>query len=309
MERQIFETARQQGFARHLLCDTGEVYPPSGGRPIFDFYNRGTAHVLSLFRWSPPPPWFQSEQLPRPLHLISASSPQLRHVLEDRLLATGLDWSCDIFRSPAAEMSLVVYKSLALLRIMEEAAANDEFYLVGGNSPIDVFILLGSKMFTCGVLTVTGYSRFLQLVGEDISPYRAFLHKVGSRKINRLLIRRPSRPLFTPSNPLQELLTIVADFGQIFWLLVAEQVINAEIKLETLMPLMHSQLGLSREEIIADLRYTAEQTGNAELSAIASKETCPHAARELDFLRNRQSAIWQRYGEEDIIDMAKELVV
>lgn len=309
MEQQTFETARQQGFTRHLLCDIGEVYPSLDSQPVFDFYNKGITRVLSLFRWSPPPPEFQSEQLPRPLHLISTSSRQLRHVLEDRLLATGLDWSCDIFRSPSEEMSLVIYKSLALLQIMETAAANDEFYLIGANTPLDVFILLGSKMFTCGMLTVTGYSRFLQLAGEDISPYHAYLHKVGSRKISRILILEPHRPLFTASNPLQEYLTVVADFGQIFWLLLAEQIINAEITLETLMPLLHNQLGLSREEIVADLRYTAEQLGNAELKDMANKEAYTPAAREPDFLRNQQSSIWQRYGEEDIIDMAKELIV
>ena len=205
--RRVFEPPPQRGFARHLLCDIGaihEQHAASEGNGT----NNALYAALARWRWQLPPPVYRHEQLPRPLHLISSSPPRLRYHAEERLLAATLDWSCDTFcdlplTAPAWDM--IVYKSLAILKIIEQCATSAQLFLVSTAAPHDVYMLIGVKMFSSGVFSAAAYRRFLHTSGERSD--QLALPATGNKNIAALLIPRPARPLLTLTNPLNKCLT------------------------------------------------------------------------------------------------------
>lgn len=208
ISRRIFEPPPQRGFARHLLCDIGAISEQSAVSARHRSKDAIYA-ALAQWRWQTPPPAYRHEQLPRPLHLISASPPRLRYHAEEQLLAATLDWSCDTFcdlPSTAHAGDAIVYKSLAMLKIIEQCANSAQLFLVGTATPRDVYMLIGIKMFSSGVFSPAAYRRFLTANGK--------LHKqldlptTGSKDIAALLIPRPTRPLLTPTNLLNQCLTM-----------------------------------------------------------------------------------------------------
>lgn len=208
ISRRVFEPPPQRGFARHLLCDIGEIHLSSASSAN-KLDQRALYTALTCWRWQLPPPAYRYEQLPRPLHLISASSPRLRYHTEERLLAAQLDWSCDTFCDLPAAASVgdkIVCKSLAMLKIIELCATSAQLVLVSTASPRDVYMLIGVKMFSSGVFSASAYRRFLQASGA--LPDQLHLPAAGSKNITALLIPRPTHPLFTPTNPLRQCLTL-----------------------------------------------------------------------------------------------------
>ena len=215
ISRRVFEPPPQRGFARHLLCDIGEIHEQQevsdGNRTKNALYA-----ALARWRWQLPPPVYRHEQLPRPLHLISSSPPRLRYHAEERLLDATLDWSCDTFcnlPSTAQAGDMIVYKSLAMLKIIEPCATSAQLFLVGTAVPRDVYILIGVKMFSSGVFSVAAYRRFLQASGEQSDQLK--LPATSNKNIAALLIPRSTRPLLTPTNPLNQCLTLFASAKQI----------------------------------------------------------------------------------------------
>ena len=220
ISRRVFEPPPQRGFARHLLCDLGEIHVPSASAASEpDTHTLYTA--LTCWRWQLPPPAYRYEQLPRPLHLISASSPRLRYHTEERLLAAQLDWSCDTFCDLPAVAPVgdkIVCKSLAMLKIIGLCATSAQLALVSTASPRDVYMLIGVKMFSSGVFSASAYRRFLQASGAP--PDQLHLPAAGNKNITALLIPRPAQPLFTPTNPLKHCLTLFDRAPQIPSLLI-----------------------------------------------------------------------------------------
>lgn len=209
--RRVFETPPQRGFARHLLCDLGKL------GTAFGCHEHAFCAALTKWRWQPPPLAYRHEQLPRPLHLISAAPLRLRHDIEEHLLAALLDWSCDTFYNAPPNTQLqdtIVYKSLAMLNIIEQSATSAQFFLIGTAAPRDVYVLLGIKLFCCGILSTAGYRRFLQPQHDHTTP-QLDLPTPGSRNIAALLIPRPARALLTAANPLNGCLTLFDDVQQI----------------------------------------------------------------------------------------------
>ena len=204
--RRVFEPPPQRGFARHLLyvLGTGNVSPdrmPS---------SQTLLRALARWRWQVPTPAYHHEQLPRPLHLISAAPVRVRHHLETQLLAAMLDWSCDTFcdnSPPVFTHDDVIFNSLALLRIIEQCATSAQLFLVSPPCPRTVYGLIGVQMFSSGVFSVAAYRRFLQARGKHRLP-SLNLPAAGSSNIAALLVLAPPRPLLTPSNPLNQCLTL-----------------------------------------------------------------------------------------------------
>ena len=217
ISQRVFEPSPQRGFARHLLCDIGTVSEQGGVTALSDTEGK-LLRALGQWRWQPPPPVYRHEQLPRPLHLISASAPHWRHTVEEHLLAASLDWSCDTFCAPTTQaVDMIACKSLALLQIIEQAAASAQFFIVGTANPHDVYVLLGVQMFSRGIFSTSAYRRFLRLRHEHgVLPLPA----PSNKNIARLLIPQPERQLLSASNPLNHCLTVFDDAAKISELLL-----------------------------------------------------------------------------------------
>lgn len=225
INRRVFEPPPQRGFARHLLCDIGTISEQSGAA-VFSQGECKLLQVLGQWRWQPPPPVYRHEQLPRPLHLISASASRWRHDVEEHLLAASLDWSCDTFCTPTTQaVDMIACKSLALLHIIEQSAASAQFFIVGTANPHDVYVLLGVQMFSRGIFSVSAYRRFLHLRHEHgMLPLPA----PSNKNIAMLLIPRPERQLLSASNPLNHCLTVFDDAAKITALLLNPPTADSE---------------------------------------------------------------------------------
>ena len=219
ISRRVFESPPQRGFARHLLCDIGAI-SEQGGAAVLSSDEHKLLTVLGQWRWQPPPPVYCHEQLPRPLHLISASPPRRRHDVEEHLLAASLDWSCDTFCAPTMQaVDMIACKSLALLQIIEQSAASAQFFIVGTANPHDVYVLLGVQMFSRGIFSAAAYRRYLHLRHERGMPPLP-LPAPSNKNIAMLLIPRPERQLLSASNPLNHCLTVFDDAAKITELLL-----------------------------------------------------------------------------------------
>ena len=211
--RRVFEPPPQRGFARHLLCVIGTISEQPDCPPLPASHSLLPA--LAQWRWQLPTPAYDHEQLPRPLHLISSSPPRLRPQLEEHLLAASLDWSCDTFYDhPSSAPNAILFNSLAMLQIIEQCATSAQLFLVSTASPRTVYGLIGVQMFSSGVLSVPAYRRFLQARSKHRLP-SFHLPAAGSSNIAALIVLSPSRPLLTPSNPLNHCLTLCQHARQI----------------------------------------------------------------------------------------------
>ncbi len=212
--RRIFESPPQRGFARHLLCAVGDHLERL---PLRDCDSRALLRALARWRWQLPSSVYHHEQLPRPLHLISSSPLRLRHHLEEHLLASVLDWSCDTFWDnsvKAQRRDVIAFSSLAMLQIIAQCATSAQLFLVSTASPLLVYGLIGVKMFSSGVFSVAAYRRFLQARGQAQAVSYGF-PAFGSRDIVALFVLTSRQSLFTPSNPLNRCLTLCPDAAQI----------------------------------------------------------------------------------------------
>jgi hypothetical protein len=96
----------------------------------------GAPLALLAARWGAA---FEGEDIlgPRPLHFLSASPPQLRRVIRDKLAKDGMDWTSDTFKNQAYNLKMgrlkllkqhVAYKTATILNHMAKAPAKFQIY-------------------------------------------------------------------------------------------------------------------------------------------------------------------------------------
>lgn len=141
----------------------------------------GAAAFLTASRWGHPfSTDFASFQAPRPLHFVSASPPQLRATLEEKLVSDGLDWSSDSFKNQVYNLRKgrlnllrhhVAYKTGTILSLMKKAPPKSSFLLIGDNAEFDSFIYLGIALYLEGHLNQSEYLEYLLAggVADDVA--------------------------------------------------------------------------------------------------------------------------------------------
>jgi hypothetical protein len=176
------------GFATtHIICDIDKTYLETEFESLLRMAKiafeaahdkvtvPGASDVLYLARWGGRAEGDFGGH-PHALHFVSSSPPQLRPVLEDKLLLDGLDWNSDTFKNQAYNLRMgrsdllrhhVGYKSLAILRRVEKAGKNAAFYMIGDNAESDGFIYCGIKFLLSGHLSPNGYRAYLETAGVE----------------------------------------------------------------------------------------------------------------------------------------------
>lgn len=170
--------------AQQIICDIDKTYLETQFESISQMVRiafqdakekvtvKGASDILKALRWPDP----KQPETNRPLHFVSSSPPQLRKVLQEKLALDGLEWSSDTFKDQAynirkGRMDLlrqhILYKSLALLNIVQLAPSGASFLLIGDNAEHDAYIYLGLKLLLEGRLNPESYLQYLTLAGAE----------------------------------------------------------------------------------------------------------------------------------------------
>jgi hypothetical protein len=268
----------------HVICDIDKTYLETNFESITRLAKiafegakdkitvHGANEILNSIRWGAS----ENENNlvePRELHFVSSSPPQLRAVLEEKLMLDGIDWSSDTFKNQAynirkRRMDLlrhhVGYKSLAILRIVLAAPSGSSFYMIGDNAETDTYIYFGVKCLLEGLLTKEGYLRYLEFSGVEKASLKSLarvIEKVPESKVSRIFIRNVEGYKFVQAAPLTDVIFQFDDFFQVGLELIREKVIPSE-DLWQLVRAFHNRHGFKIAELMGVMRAYKETTTN-----------------------------------------------
>lgn len=227
----------------------------------------GASDFLELARWYS---FFDDvetdEMLPRPLHFVSSSPPQLRSVLEEKLLMDGIDWTSATFKNQAYNLKMgrvdllrqhVAYKTLAILSVVGRAAPGTKFVMVGDNAETDAYIYLGVKFFTEGRLSPVGLQRYLEIAGVEAlvaADISAEAQKIeAGTGVTAILIRSVPGYEVMHAPPLTDFISVFTDYFDASLHLLQAGLLDAG-SLWQLVRRFHNQHGYSLTSLSRRLR-------------------------------------------------------
>ncbi len=261
----------------HIICDIDKTYLETQFETFYQIARiaferatskrsvRGASDVLIAARWSHCRPQnLTTPLLPRPLHFVSSSPPQLRSVLEEKLYLDGIDWTSDTFKNQAYNLikgrvdllkQHVAYKSAAVLRLIGGAQSNARFVLIGDNAEWDAYVYLGVQLLAAKRLSVDTYRQYLEIAGVDAATAahiaNSFTHNNAAEVIG-ILIRNAPNYQFIKHPPLTDCVQGFEHYFQAATALVAWNVVEPSV-LWQLARAFHNRHGVPRDELIACL--------------------------------------------------------
>lgn len=316
-----------------IICDIDKTYLETNFESVLQMVRiafedasqkitvRGASEVLLAARWGL---HNQKKQgFPRPLHFISASPPQMRSVLEEKLALDGLDWNTDTFKNQAynlrkGRMSALrhhtAYKTASILRVIKDAAAGTQFFLIGDNAEYDAFVYTGIALFLEGRLSAKGYQKYLQLGGVENEVTQDFVKfvqwKPDSKRIAGILIRKAPGYGVVTSPPLTDPIFIFDNYFEA----ALKMMQSGLIEFDNLWPLtraFHNQHGLKRRDIAITLDQfkaaTHDQSVRLDIDRIQKRlweeqETATHIADNPFYTRILDN--YRRLDENEILQCA-----
>lgn len=244
----------------------------------------GASDFLELARW-----YSYSDQvsghevLPRALHFVSSSPPQLRSVLEEKLLMDGIDWTSATFKNQAYNLKMgrvdllrqhVAYKTLAILSVVNRASPGTAFVMVGDNAETDGYIYLGIKFLAEGRMTPEGLGRYLEIAGVE-SAVAKEISSVATKLlpgsiVSDILIRTVPGYKVSECPPMTDFITCFTDYFDASLLLLQKGLLDHG-SLWQLVRRFHNQHGYSLSNLSRRLRVLRrdERTGPDLQAAIA----------------------------------------
>lgn len=136
---------------------------------------KGADVALSWLRWGNPDELtgFSVDQV-IPLHFVSSSPPQLRRILEEKLMFDGLLWSSDTFKDQAYNLMKgkfkllkhqIPYKVAAILSLIARMRDETRIILIGDNAESDPMIYQSISLLLSGKLSKQEFIQILQVMG------------------------------------------------------------------------------------------------------------------------------------------------
>ncbi len=264
----------------HIVCDIDKTYIETKFETAMSMLKiafeeaeekiavTGAALALMAARWSDP---FEvgSEKradVPRPLHFLSASPPQLRRVIREKLARDGLDWTTDTFKNQAYNIRMgrlkllkqhVAYKTATILSHVARSKPGARFILIGDNAELDAFIYVGVQLYLAGNLNQAQYRDYLssggvdQDVMETLEPY--FAQRLPEAQVSGILIRKAPGYKLIQAPPLTDLVIPFDHYFEVALHFYAWDLI-AERSLWPLTRQLHNVYGFQREELLVCLR-------------------------------------------------------
>lgn len=277
-------TLEEVAARHHVVCDIDKTYLETEfeslvrmARIAFESASdkvtvAGASEVLRLVRWgdddgfaegSAPGAW------PRPLHFVSSSPPQLRAVLEEKLMMDDLDWTSDTFKDQAYNLVMgrmdllrhhVAYKSMAILSIVAQAGLDARFSMIGDNAESDAYIYLGVKLASERLLSPKGYAQYLEIAGVEKNLSAEVVTTVKNLPkalIKSILIRNVPGYSLVRESPLTDVVRSFDNFFQAALFFVADGLI-APSRLWNLVRSFHNHYGFTLAQLSGMLLGLAE---------------------------------------------------
>jgi hypothetical protein len=279
--RQLVDTRMLAAYSEadeHLICDIDKTYLETNTEGAIQMLKiafedvkdkvtvPGASPFLIAARWSNPFRLCDEPQTftPRSLHFVSASPPQLRRILEDKLIHDGLDWNSDSFKNQVynirkGRLNLlrhhVAYKTATILSIMQQAKPGSRFYLIGDNAEYDAYIYLGLSLYLTGKLQANAYERYLCAGGvqsQVAADLRSLMNRKPEVSIAGILIRKAPGYQFVAQAPLTDQVVLFRNYYECVLVFIRWGLIEAS----ALLPItkeFHNYHGFSRETLLATL--------------------------------------------------------
>ena len=260
----------------HIVCDIDKTYLETEFSGTLQMIKialedadekvtvRGAAEFLNTLRWRNPYSDAITENSPRPLHFVSASPPQLRRTLDEKLRLDGLDWSTDSFKNQAYNLRKgrldllrhhVAFKTATVLKLIDQAETSSKFILIGDSAEFDGYIYLGLAAYLAGHLGDEDYIQFLKIggVGEEVAEdLQSVLSRNRKTTIQAILIRKVPHHEYFEASPLTDSIIPFEDYFQALCYMIAADL----IAIEALAPAVfdfHNRCGFSLGKILNDL--------------------------------------------------------
>lgn len=273
------QNAEYQSAGTQIICDIDKTYLETEFESISRMVRiafedakakvtvAGAADFLELARWySFCDDSSVDDKIPRPLHFVSSSPPQLRSVLEEKLLMDRIDWTSATFKNQAYNLKMgrvdllrqhVAYKTLAILSVVGRATAGSRFVMIGDNAESDAYIYLGIKFLAERKLSPAGLNSYLEIAGVEAS-VAAQIHAEASRLVDgisvpHILIRSVPGYRIIDCPPLTDYIAYFTDYFDASLILLQADLIDPG-SLWQLIRRFHNQHGYSLTNLCRRLR-------------------------------------------------------
>ena len=279
--QQFSDTLPKKGKAQ-IICDIDKTYLETQFESVWQMIRvaledarekvtvKGASEVLLAARWGAQRSSNPLEDYyPQQLHFVSASPPQMRTVLEEKLYLDGLDWNTDTFKNQAynirkARMDLLkthlIYKTAAIMDIISESQDGSEFYLIGDNAESDTYIYSGIKLFCEKRLNLQEWAQYLIYAGVEPKIAKDFtnsIKKIPDVSIKAIFIRNAPGYNFISQKPLTDIIYNFNNFYEAALILIYMNVIEVGF-LWQLTRDFHNNHGLPLAELIGSLDKIAK---------------------------------------------------
>lgn len=321
------------GTRSHVICDIDKTYLETEfeslvrmARIAFESASdkitvSGASEVLRALRWGddtadpiPGEPW------PRPLHFVSSSPPQLRPVLEEKLMIDDLDWTSDTFKDQAYNLLMgrmdllrhhVAYKSLAILGIVAQAGPGASFTMIGDNAESDAFIYLGIKLIAERLLTPKAYAQYLEIAGveKDVSAeVVAVVKNLPKSTVRGILIRDVPGYSLVRESPLTDSVRSFDNFFQAALLLMGDGMIAPSL-LWPLVRSFHNLHGIGLPQIAGMLASVIGAKGAPESLKAAAAQGLPRLQTTADLDAGKLVALGLASSDEGLRQMSESQIL
>ena len=312
---------------QHLICDIDKTYLETPFDSLVKFAQipfekarhkitvSGAKEVLQSYRYA------ESE---RPLHFISASPPQLRKVLSEKITWDGLTWSSDTFKNQTYNLlqgrfsqvkNQVAYKSAALLNLLIHMKSGSHLHMIGDNAESDPVIYLGSKLFLEGRLSRLSYYEYLRIFSVPrLEALQMLRHiKLTGLSVKTILIRQLDGKEFPEQAPLTDPILYFTNFFEMALYLMEKRLIPLE-HLSKLSHVFHTYYGVSTAQMmhyLNDFSSSSDDVSVHELTKVAmsqlhSKDLFSIDKKSRGLLRDRELTEFSALKEDEILKLAKE---
>jgi len=267
------ERELESALHHHIVCDLDKTYVETEfeswvkmARIPFEKAHEkvtvaGAGEVLQELRWGSP----KVDHISSPrmgLHFVSSSPPQLRAVLEGKLILDGLDWSTDTFKNQTYNLRMaridllrhhIAYKAKAILDLAAVFPEGATFWLIGDNAEYDPFVYAALKAFLCEQIDVTGLSEWLSAAGVERNVVdQVLLGTEGlqgkSLVCGGIFIRKLQGYPVIEAPPLTSSIVLFESWLQIAWILFLDGLLSSS-SMWRLIRGFHNQYGISLSHV------------------------------------------------------------
>lgn len=263
---------------QHIVCDIDKTYLETKSENAIQVLKiafedakakitvKGASLFLLTLRWTNPWQVIATENFqPRSLHFVSASPPQLRSTLEEKLIEDGLDWTSDSFKNQAYNIRKVklgllrhhvAYKTATIYNLMANTQPGSEFFLIGDNAEYDAYIYLFLALYLENRISLDAYCKILCLIGVQSQVAEELTESLKVKpqvKVSGILIRDIPGISLAKQHPITAPIAFYDDYFQASLITLKWGLIDANA-FRNMTIKFHNEQGFSRNLLVSHMK-------------------------------------------------------